>query len=127
MGGAEMAVYDVNGDGLADVVTSLEAHGWGIAWFEQKRDKAGAITFVKHMIIDDFSTKNAGDVTLSEPHGMTVADVDGDGIPDLIVGKRVFSHQESFTDPDPFGPGVLYGFGRCAIPRLREARSSNRS
>lgn len=27
VGGAEMAVYDVNGDGLSDVVTSLEAHG----------------------------------------------------------------------------------------------------
>jgi hypothetical protein len=117
VGGAEMAVYDVNGDGLNDVVTSLEAHGWGIAWFEQKRDKAGAITFVKHMIIDDFSTKNAGNVTFSEPHGATVADVDGDGIPDLIVGKRVFSHQESFTDPDPFGPGVLYWFRTVRNPK----------
>ena len=30
-GGAEMCVYDVNGDGLNDVVTSLEAHGWGVS------------------------------------------------------------------------------------------------
>ena len=37
-GGAEMAVYDVNGDGLNDVVTSLQAHGFGLSWFEQKRD-----------------------------------------------------------------------------------------
>lgn len=29
VGGAEIAVYDVNGDGLNDVVTSLGAHGWG--------------------------------------------------------------------------------------------------
>ena len=34
-GGAEMAVYDVNGDGLNDVVTSLQAHGLGLSWFEQ--------------------------------------------------------------------------------------------
>ena len=40
-GGAEMCVYDVNGDGLNDVVTSLQAHGFGLAWFEQKRDAAG--------------------------------------------------------------------------------------
>jgi len=26
------------------------------------------------------------------------------------VGKRVFSHQESYVDPDPYGPGVLYWF-----------------
>ena len=61
--GAEMAVYDVNGDGLNDVVTSLQAHGWGLAWFEQKRE-GGKISFVQHMIMDDFSTKNAGGVTL---------------------------------------------------------------
>jgi hypothetical protein len=117
VGGAEMGVYDVNGDGLNDVVTSLEAHGWGLAWFEQKRDKSGAISFVEHMIMDDYSTKNPGNVTFSELHGATVADVDGDGIPDFIVGKRVFSHQESYTDPDPYGPGVLYWFRTVRNPK----------
>ena len=34
--GAEMAVYDVNGDGFNDVVSGLNAHGFGLAWFEQK-------------------------------------------------------------------------------------------
>ena len=34
-GGAEIAVYDVNGDGINDIVTSLAAHGPGLAWFEQ--------------------------------------------------------------------------------------------
>ena len=43
-GGAEMAVYDVNGDGLNDIVTSLQAHGWGLAWFEQKKNAAGQIS-----------------------------------------------------------------------------------
>ena len=68
-----MGVYDVNGDGLNDVVTALNAHGWGLAWFEQKRDKEGTISFVQHHIMGDFSTKNAGDVTFSEPHGATFA------------------------------------------------------
>jgi hypothetical protein len=66
-----MAVYDVNGDGLNDVVTVLQVHGYGLAWFEQKRDAAGQISFVQHMIMDDFSTKNAGGVTFSEAHGTT--------------------------------------------------------
>ena len=59
-GGAELGVYDVNGDGLNDVVTSLEAHGWGLAWYEQKRDKSGAISFTEHMIADDYSVEESG-------------------------------------------------------------------
>ena len=48
-GGAEMGIYDVNGDTLNDVVTALEGHGFGLAWYEQKRDAAGRITFVQHI------------------------------------------------------------------------------
>jgi hypothetical protein len=109
-GGSVMAVYDVNGDGLNDVVTALDAHGWGLAWFEQKRDAQGKISFVEHMIMDDFSTKNAGGVTFSELHGSTFGDVNGDGIPDFIVGKRYFSHLDTNIDPDPRGSPVLYWY-----------------
>ncbi len=109
-GGAEMAIYDVNGDGLNDVVTAIAAHGFGLAWYEQKKDKAGTISFVQHMIMDDFSAKNAGGVTFTELHGSTMADVDGDGIPDFVVGKRFWSHEDSYTDPDPYGPPVLYSY-----------------
>ncbi len=107
-GGAEMAIYDVNGDGLNDVVTSLQAHGWGLAWFEQKRDAAKTISFEQHMIMGDFSAKNAGNVTFSQLHGSSFADIDGDGIPDFVTGKRTWSHLDTFIDPDPHGPGVLY-------------------
>ena len=109
-GGAELCVYDVNGDKLNDVVTGLNAHGFGVAWFEQKRDKSGAISFVRHMIIDDFSTKNAGNVTMTQMHASLAADIDGDGIPDYVTGKRYWSHLESTTDADPYGAPVLYWF-----------------
>jgi hypothetical protein len=111
-GGSVMAVYDVNGDKLNDVVTSLSAHGWGLAWYEQKKDASGAISFVQHMIMDDFSTEktNAGGVTFSQLHGSSYADVDGDGITDFIVGKRYWSHQDTQIDPYPYGDPVLYWY-----------------
>jgi hypothetical protein len=116
-GGAEMGVYDVNGDGLNDVVTVLQAHGFGLAWFEQKRDAAGTISFVQHIIADDFSTRNAGGVTVSEMHGTAFADVDGDGIPDVLVGKRYWSHLDNYSDPDAYGPPVLYWYRTARNPK----------
>jgi hypothetical protein len=117
MGGSVMGIYDVNGDGLNDIVTVLNPHGWGIAWFEQKRNGQGKSSFVKHMIMDDFSTKNAGGVTFSEPHGTTFADIDGDGIPDMVVGKRYWSHLDTYLDPNPNGPPVLYVYRTVRNPK----------
>jgi hypothetical protein len=116
-GGSTIGVYDVNGDGLNDVVTALEAHGFGLAWFEQKRASNGDISFVKHMVMDNHNTKNAGDIVFSELHGSGVADIDGDGIPDFIVGKRQFSHKDDFLDPDVYGAPVLYWYKTVRDPK----------
>ncbi|MBO9565605.1 MAG: VCBS repeat-containing protein [Niastella sp.] len=107
-GGAVIGVYDVNGDKLNDVVTSLNAHGFGLGWYEQKRDAAGNISFVLHIISDDYATKNAGNVTFSQIHGTAFADIDGDGITDFIAGKRYYSHLDNYFDPDPYGAPVIY-------------------
>jgi hypothetical protein len=108
-GGAEMGIYDVNGDKLNDVVTALEGHGFGLAWFEQRRDKADRITFVQHTIMDSALDENAGGVWFTQPHAVTFADVNQDGILDMITGKRHHSHFQ-YTDPDNWGMPVLYAY-----------------
>jgi hypothetical protein len=116
-GGGEIGVFDVNGDGLNDVVTSLQAHGWGLAWFEQKRSAGGDISFVEHMIMDDHSSDKPNAVAFSELHGSAIADVDGDGIPDFVVGKRLWSHLDDYYDPDAYGPAVLYWYKTVRNPK----------
>ena len=116
-GGAEIGVYDVNGDGLTDLVTSLQAHGWGLSWFEQKKAGDSTISFVEHPIMGDFSTKNAGGVTFSQLHGSAIADIDGDGIKDFVTGKRFWSHLDTYLDPDPHGAPVLYVYRTVRNPK----------
>ena len=71
-GGAEIGVYDINGDGLVDIVTSMEGHGFGLAWFEQKRDGAGKISFVEHTIMGDVPQQECRerDVHRTSRHGI---------------------------------------------------------
>ena len=107
-GGAQMHAYDVNGDGLNDVVTGLSAHGFGLAWFEQYRD-GGAIAFRPHVFMDKTPAENRHGVKFSELHAIALVDMDGDGLKDIVTGKRFWSHGRT-GDPDRNDDAVLYWF-----------------
>jgi hypothetical protein len=104
-GGAQMLVYDVDGDGRNDVITSLQAHGWGLAWHQQQADGS----FKRTLVMGDKEELNAYGVKFSQMHALALVDVDGDGLKDVITGKRWWAHGPG-GDPEPNAAAVLYWF-----------------
>lgn len=107
-GGAQFYAYDVNGDGLPDIIGSVAAHGYGLAWWEQVRN-GGEISFRKHLIMGEKAEENRYGVHFSQLHALELADIDGDGLKDIVVGKRFWAHG-NHGDPEPNEPAVLYWF-----------------
>ena len=107
-GGAQMVVGDVDGDADGDVVASLEAHGYGLAWFEQSLSTSTPATdFVEHVIVPPLS--DAGGIALHEPHALAVVDIDKDGDPDIVTGERFWGHVPAGA-PEFAAPAHLYWF-----------------
>jgi hypothetical protein len=106
--GAAMYVYDVNGDGLNDVISSWHAHQYGIAWQEQKKD-GDKTEWIKHLIVGSPDEKGETGVVFSQAHALELVDINGDGLMDLVSGKRHWAHGDH-GDPEPNAPAVLYWF-----------------
>ena len=107
-GGAQMYAYDVDGDGDNDVITSLKAHDHGLAWFEHVA-KDGRIEFVRHMIMNEHPEENRYGIAFGELHALDLVDMDGDGLKDIVTGKRWWSHGAE-GDPDVNPKPYLYWF-----------------
>jgi hypothetical protein len=90
---ADMYVYDFDDDGDNDVLSSA-GHELGIWWHEQS--KYGWRT---HEI----------DKSFSQTHALCLADINGDGLPDFVTGKRYWAHGPT-KDVDPGAPAVMYWF-----------------
>jgi hypothetical protein len=107
-GGAQMYAYDVDGDGDNDVITSLAAHGYGLAWYEHVRE-GGQITFQPHLFMNKEPKENRYGLHFSQLHAVDLVDMDGDGLKDIVTGKRFWAHGPQ-GDAEPNAPGVLYWF-----------------
>ncbi len=106
-GGAQMFAYDFDGDGDNDVVTSKAAHAYGLSWFEHIRD-GETITFREHSIMGEKPEQNEYGVVFSQLHALELADIDRDGVLDIVTGKRFWAHNGQ--DPGARDPAVSYWF-----------------
>lgn len=104
-GGAQMFGTDVNNDGRTDVITSIDAHGFGVAWFEQNADG----TWKRHLLTDTPEEKGSTGVVFTQPHAVDLADLNGDGTLEIITGKRFWAHGPD-GDPEPNQHAVIYAF-----------------
>ena len=82
---AQMEIFDIDKDGDADFFAS-SAHQYGLWWFEQIQ-KNGEIRFEKHTLPKK----------ISQAHAVAKGDLNNNGIPDLVTGKRYLAH----TGNDP--------------------------
>lgn len=96
MSSCPFIVAKLTNSGRNDIIWS-KAHDYGIYWWEQGQPKPdGTTTWAEHLI----------DKSWSQPHGMVWTDIDGDGQPELITGKRVRAHVDQ--DPGSKEPEGLY-------------------
>ena len=100
--------YDVNGDGRTDIIFG-QGHSYGLYWLEQV-DSGEDRHWVRHTIDESFS----------QSHALALADIDGDGEPELITGKRYRGHNGN--DPGSYDPLVIYYYKIARSPTTRQNR-----
>jgi len=94
---SQIYALDVKGNGKKALI-SASAHQYGIWWHEKTGEQNGVESWVHHLIYKGFS----------ETHALALADLNGDGYPDLITGKRYFAHNGQ--DLGALEASVLYWF-----------------
>jgi hypothetical protein len=108
VGGAQMFAYDVNGDGLNDVITCFASHGYWLVWWEQIVQD-GNRSFRQHTITGKKPEDSPYGIVFSQIHAIELVDFNNDGLLDILTGKRFWAHGPK-GDPEPNAPAVLYWF-----------------
>ncbi|HVY30253.1 MAG TPA: VCBS repeat-containing protein [Polyangiaceae bacterium] len=111
-GASHMYATDMDLDGIPDIVAADWAHGEGLFWYKQ--DANGM--FTKYKIMGTAAEKAQYGAYFTEPHSLQVADMDGDGRPDIVTGKMRFAHPLNQNDPDPNGVPYIYVFQNVNTP-----------
>ncbi len=113
-GGAQMFAYDFDGDGDNDIFTSLAAHAYGLAWYEQVKNAEGKIDFINHELMPTDPKAPTKVPLFSGIHAIDLADFNGDGVKDIVTGQRFWAHAPRADgtggDDGVHNPPVLYWF-----------------
>jgi hypothetical protein len=94
---AHMYTHDFDNDGDLDVISS-SAHNIGVWWYEQTPGENGP-EFTRHVIDNRFS----------QSHSLMMADLNADGNPDFVTGKRWWAHGPA-GDVNANDPAVVYWY-----------------
>lgn len=105
---SQMYTYDFDGDGKNDILTAIHAHQWGVAWFRQVTGEDGQVDFEPHWIVGPTPDATDHQVVFTQPHAVELVDMDGDGLKDVVTGRRHWAHNGH--DPGGNDPAVLYWF-----------------
>jgi HEAT repeat protein len=106
---AQILIYDVNGDGARDLITTWHCHKYGLLWYEQVRRAGRAPDWKPHVILPPEPDLASSELRVSQLHAFDLADMNGDGLLDVVTGKRFWAHGPA-GDPEPNAPAVLYWF-----------------
>ncbi len=95
------ASYDVNGNGRTDVITALDAHGFGVAWFEQ--NEGGSWT--RHLLTDTPEEKGSTGVAFTQSHAL-----------DLGEQERLFCDPAEMIDQSSGGMPSSASWRSSSVP-----------
>jgi len=87
---------DFDGDGDTDILWGM-GHNYGLHWLEQAIDAEGNRVWTRETI----------DTSFSQVHTLLLADLDGNGMPAVVTGKRIYAHE---TEPGATEPPCIYSF-----------------
>lgn len=89
-GGSQMYAVDLDVDGKNEIVSGLVAHGYGLAYYRAANEQATQFTSADIMTADA-ATSPTG-LAISQLHAVDVADINQDGLIDIVTGKRWWAH-----------------------------------
>ncbi|NCO40728.1 MAG: cysteine protease [Armatimonadetes bacterium CG_4_10_14_3_um_filter_66_18] len=105
----QMYLYEVDGDGRNDVITVWHCHQYGLVWWKQVPDTAGGIGWEQQVILAPQPDLASPALRVSQLHAMELVDMNGDGLKDILIGKRFWSHGPK-GDVEAAAPAVVYWF-----------------
>jgi len=108
----QMFVYDVDGDGLNDVITSWHCHRYGLVWYKQLKGQQSDVAWQQQVILPSNPTMDPSEFRVSQLHAIELVDMNGDGLLDILTGKRYWAHGPT-GDVEPNAPAVVFWLDLC--------------